>query len=262
VPTAGKTMPKQTSTRKRVSSTLESMLPDRRFIVELDALMERMRRDAASISYWSDGKMEYDRWRVAEALLHHLDRVLEDLDRGRHPSRPPLTVETFREVLARADERAQEDEEKAKAQAQAPRDPSKPLWLLPLTDEKAAVFREATSLEQREFLVQRLFFGTIFIRGRKRSTRGRPPDARAVFRSQRIAAHTLFREWEGRARPGYRVKEAISDACVRYNVSRSAVWAARKKWCPQMRHLQFDPATAKEFRERLEQSEDDKNWSR
>jgi hypothetical protein len=106
-------------------------------------------------------------------------------------------------------------------------------------------------------MMQRLLFGTIFTRSRKPSARGRPPDENAVFKSQRIAAYTQFREWEGRARTRYRAKEAIADALARYNTSRSAVWAARKKWCPQMQHLQFDAATAKQFRERLERAEDE-----
>jgi hypothetical protein len=194
---------------------------------------------------------------VAEALLRHLDRVLEALNRGRHPRHAPLSAETFREFLADAEKRVREHEKEAKAKAQAPRDASPHLWVPPLTDELSAVWRAATSLEIQVFMMQRWLFGTILVRSRKRSTRGRPPDENAEFKSQRIAAYTQFREWEGRARLDYQAKDAIADALCRYNTSRSAVWAARKEWCPQMQHLQFDPATAKNFRERLESAEDE-----
>jgi hypothetical protein len=82
------------------------------------------------------------------------------------------------------------------------------------------------------------------------SKRGRPLDPKTEFRNKRIAAFTKFRQWEGCA-----PKAAVADATALYGVKDSTVHAAVQQWCPQMEHLNFDPATAKKYRERLEAHE-------
>src|SRR5262249_46575777 len=133
----------------------------------------------------------------------------------------------------------------------------------PLTEEQDRewhrAWRRATPMEQNRLWDERCLLGVFFINGqhsrrngRAHSNRGRPLDPKTEFRNKRIAAFTKFRQWEG-----WEPKAAFGDAMAFYGVKSSPSHAAVQQWCPQMKHLNFDPATAKKSREGLE---DHKNF--
>jgi hypothetical protein len=210
--------------RERILATLAT---DRRYLVELDDLMERMWKERHSIGYHLD-KEDWEVW--------PLDQMLEALERH--------CEEVRRDVYWRPDI-------KLLPKPKSPR--TNEMFLVPLTEAQYKEWEDATAMEERVFFLDRYLFGTWFNKNRACSTRGRPPDRAVEFRSQRIAAYTLFREWEG-----HPPKAAIADAVARYKCSQAAVFAARKQWCPQMKYLRpyFDRATAKVYRERIEWFED------
>jgi hypothetical protein len=221
--------PPRTTAGKARERYLTTLAPDRRFIVELDDLMERMWKKQHSIAYHFD-KEDWELWPLHdmfEALERHCEKVRSDV----YYCNP---------------------DKKLLPKPKAPR--TNYFFLVPLTEGQEKEWEDATPMEQRVFFSDRYLFGTWFKKNREGSNRGGRPSDRAVeFRSMRIAAYTQFREWEGEPHKG-----AIADAMARYKCSRATVYAARKQWCPQMKHLlpHFDQTTAKEYRERIEQFED------
>ena len=217
-----------TVARKRYMATLA---PDRRYLVELDDLMERMWRER-SVWYeheWPLGLMIF-------ALERHLYKVRRlyygtaDINNiGEHKLRS-LARETGKRLAPPTAEHS-----------------------LPPTEAQVMEWENATEIERIDLRLQHHLFGTWFKKDREHSSRGRPPDRALEFRSKRIAAYTQVLIWEGEPHKG-----AIADAMTRYNCSRAAVYEARKQWCPQMKHLRphFDRATAKIYRERIEKFED------
>jgi hypothetical protein len=215
---------KAQETRKARERYLATLEPDRRFIVELNDLMERMWSDRRSTGEWPLDE-------VLGALLRHCKKVRSEMPPPKRPRKNEVVRRMTEDLLrpAKAD-------------------------LMPLPGAKGVELTCATHLEQRVFLLQEYLFGTWFNKNSSEpSSRGRPSDPEVEFRSKRIAAYTQFREWEG-----HPLKAAIADAMARYKCSRAAVYEARKQWCPQMQHLRpyFDRAIAKEYRERIEQFED------
>jgi hypothetical protein len=221
---------KKKKEREKFERSLATLAPDRRFIAELDKLMERMWKERHSLG-WSFDKEDSELWpldQMLEALERHCEEVRREvywtpgIPDGKHLAKP-----------------------------KAPR--TNWFFLVPLTEAQEKEWEDATAMEQRVFFSERYLFATWFKKDREGSTRGRPSDPAVEFRSKRIAAHTQFREWEGEPHKG-----AVADAMARYNCSRAAVYEARKQWCPQMKHLRphFDRATAKVYRERIERFED------
>jgi hypothetical protein len=202
IATPAKSQPRNsTVARKRYLATLA---PNRRFLVELDDLMERMwkeRRPLSSTGEWPLGQM-------LDALERHYEKVRSEINQLR----------------------------------------SRRLFLVPLTEAQHKEWEDEAK-ERPVFFDERYLFGTWF-NSSPRPSRGRPSDE---FRSKRIAAYSLFKEWEGEPHKG-----AIADATARYKCSRPTVYKARKQWCPQMQHLRphFNQATAKVYRERIERVED------
>ena len=216
---------KKKNTREARERYLATLTPDRRFIVELNDLMEDMWKDRHSIGYYLD-KDDSEVWPL-EDMLEALERHCEKVRSKIYYWRP---------------------DKKRLPEPKPPRTDG--MHLVPLTEAQDIEWQQATHMEQIGFYIERYLFATIFKNRSEPSSRGRPSDPEVEFRSKRIAAYTQFREWEG-----HPLKAAIADAIARYKCSRAAVFAARKRWCPQMQHLRphFDPATA---RERIEKFED------
>ena len=141
--------------------------------------------------------------------------------------------------------------ERRKQEPPPPSDSPNSFKLPPLPEDKQRQMAKATYLELIDMWEERMIFGTFFNGKHKCINRGRPPDPEIEFRGKCIAAYTLFLEWEG-----VHHKAAIQDAVARYKVSKTTVLEARKQWCGELRYLQFDTATAKEYREALERVEE------
>jgi hypothetical protein len=150
---------KARETRERYQATLA---PDRRFVVELDDLMERMWKERHSIAYHFD-KPDCELW-----PLHHMLEALE-----RHC-----------EKVRRSDPFLPNPDKKRLPNPKPPRTDG--MHLVPLTEAQDIEWQQATHMEQRVFYIERYLFATIFKNSSKPSSRGRPSDPEVEFRSKRI----------------------------------------------------------------------------
>jgi hypothetical protein len=191
---------------------------------------------ASSIYDQTDGKVEVDLWEMYESLMHHAWYMLRRMYPG-----------DSAEVCVQKAEKHWE----IRKQPPSPAKPSCTFKLPSLPEEKERQMANATSLELTRMWDEKMIFGTFFNGKHKCANRGRPPDPEIEFRGKCIAAYTLFLEWEG-----VHHKAAIQDAVARYKVSKTTVLEARKQRCGEMHYLQFDAATAKEYREALERVEE------
>jgi hypothetical protein len=227
-------LPDDARARERI---LKSMELDRRLLVELQDLIARYWHMVSSIHHQTDGKVEVDLWEMYESLVRHSWYMLRRMYPG-----------DSAEVCV---QKAQKHWE-IRDQPPPPARPSCTSFRLPpLPEDKQRQMANATSLELTRMWEERVIFGTFFNGKHKCANRGRPPDPEIEFRGKCIAAYTLFLD-----REGVHHKAAIQDAVARYRVSKTTVLEARKQWCGEMRHLQFDTATAKEYREALERVEE------
>ena len=225
-------LPTDAGARKRM---LASMSLDRAPVVELDDLMARFLGTVEGLYNYSDGKIEMS----LEPMLEALERHCEDLRQRRKPraiTDPKIKDEFLQKLIRQA--------------------------FPPLTKEQDRewhrAWRRATPMEQDRMWSERSLLGAFFINGRAHSRRnghahskrGRPLNPQTEFRDKRIAAFTKFKQWEGCV-----PKAAVAYAVALYGMKKSTVHAAVQQWGPQMEHLNFDPATAKKYRERLEDHE-------
>jgi hypothetical protein len=217
---------KKKKAREARERYLATLAPDRRFLVELYDLMERMWSERRSTGEWP-----------LDEVLGALERHCEEVRSKMPPSKRLRTNELVRQVREDLVWLAKEKEH-----------------VMPLPGAQCLEWMYATNLEQQVLALERYLFATWF-NNKEPSSRGRPSDPAVEFTSKRIAVYTQFREWEGEP-----PKAAIADAVARYKCSRATVFAARKQWCPPMQHLRphFDPATAKKYRKRIESFEEDR----
>jgi hypothetical protein len=114
-----------------------------------------------------------------------------------------------------------------------------------LTDDERERWDWATEAEREWITLDLLYLGGWLHDDRARtSPRGAPRQPETEFWNKRIAAYVTLLECEG-----WRTEPAIAKARQIFRVTRSAAFAARKRWAAQLASLGYDRASP-ELRQR------------